>query len=178
MIKWRGCRSIFPQTSSSWYWISSQNLSTRTSSFEAEADKGLNIHASRHKWSEERHLSAKEVASFCHSTGDFNPIHCDLVQAQKAGFEGMVIPGLLVASMFPAIIAAAFPGAIYLSQTLKFRHPAVVPADIKATVTFVNTKQGFTEFNTVACEGQTVIVDGTAKALLPKQPRAQLAGES
>ena len=53
-----------------------------------------------------------------------------------------------------------------------------VPADIKATVTFVNTKQGFTEFNTVACEGQTVIVDGTAKALLPKQPRAQLDGES
>ena len=31
--------------------------------------------------------------------------------------------GILVASMFSAIIGNAFPGAIYLSQTLKFAAP-------------------------------------------------------
>lgn len=31
-----------------------------------------------------------------------------------------------MASLFPAIIGTAFPGAIYASQTLKFREPALV----------------------------------------------------
>lgn len=31
------------------------------------------------------------------------------------------MPGSLCAAMFPAIIGSEFPGAIYLSQTLKFR---------------------------------------------------------
>ena len=57
-----------------------------------------------------------------------------------AGFEGMVIPGLLMASMFPAIIAAAFPGAIYLSQTLKFRHPAVVIALLRWLVAYLRQR--------------------------------------
>jgi hypothetical protein len=33
------------------------------------------------------------------------------------------VHGILVASMFSAIIGNAFPGAIYLSQTLKFAAP-------------------------------------------------------
>ena len=34
-----------------------------------------------------------------------------------------VVHGILVASMFSAIIGNAFPGSIYLSQTLKFVAP-------------------------------------------------------
>jgi 3-hydroxybutyryl-CoA dehydratase len=37
-----------------------------------------------------------------------------------------VLPGILCAAMFPALIGSHFPGAIYLSQTLKFRQPALV----------------------------------------------------
>ena len=43
-----------------------------------------------------------------------------------AGIGGAIIPGSLCASLFPAIIGSAFPGALYLSQTLKFRNPALV----------------------------------------------------
>lgn len=42
------------------------------------------------------------------------------------GLGGAIIPGSLCASLFPAIIGSAFPGALYLSQTLKFRNPALV----------------------------------------------------
>ena len=42
------------------------------------------------------------------------------------GLGGAIIPGSLCASLFPAIIGTAFPGALYLSQTLKFRNPALV----------------------------------------------------
>ncbi len=48
------------------------------------------------------------------------------------------MPGILVASMFPAIIARAFPGAIYLRQSLKFCAPAqVVPSpDVTFSIRF------------------------------------------
>ena len=39
---------------------------------------------------------------------------------------GAVLPGMLMASLFPAIIGSHFPGALYLSQTLKFKAPALV----------------------------------------------------
>ena len=37
-----------------------------------------------------------------------------------------MLPGSLCAALFPAIIGSRFPGALYLSQTLKFRRPALV----------------------------------------------------
>lgn len=43
-----------------------------------------------------------------------------------AGFKGPILPGILLGSIFPAIIAQHHPGAIYLSQTLKFRTPVLV----------------------------------------------------
>lgn len=42
------------------------------------------------------------------------------------GFSAPVLPGILVASLFPAIIGSQFPGTVYVSQTLRFRSPALV----------------------------------------------------
>jgi hypothetical protein len=46
--------------------------------------------------------------------------------ASQAGLQGPVLPGILLASLFPAIIGSRFPGAVYASQTLAFRQPAQV----------------------------------------------------
>lgn len=46
-----------------------------------------------------------------------------------AGTGDAIIPGSMCAALFPAIIGTAFPGALYLSQTLKFRNPALVRRD-------------------------------------------------
>jgi hypothetical protein len=43
-----------------------------------------------------------------------------------AGLTGAVLPGILLASLFPAIIGSRFPGAVYASQSLAFRQPAQV----------------------------------------------------
>ena len=60
-----------------------------------------------------------------------------------------MLPGMMCASLFPAIIGSAFPGALYLSQTLKFRQPALVkpellcirddrPCALRAGITFID----------------------------------------
>lgn len=61
-------------------------------------------------------------------TGDTNPIHQSLPAAQAAGFERCLVPGIMAASLFPALIGSAVPGALYLTQTLKFRAPVQVRA--------------------------------------------------
>lgn len=69
-----------------------------------------------------------EVAAFTSSTGDSNAIHVDSAAAAAQGLPGAILPGLLMAALFPAIIGSAFPGALYLSQSLKFKHYALVGA--------------------------------------------------
>ncbi|PNW75799.1 hypothetical protein CHLRE_12g560100v5 [Chlamydomonas reinhardtii] len=72
-----------------------------------------------------RAFSAEEVKHFVLLTGDANPIHASDVAAKTAGFSAPVLPGILVASLFPAIIGSQFPGTVYVSQTLRFRSPAL-----------------------------------------------------
>jgi acyl dehydratase len=51
----------------------------------------------------------------------------------RSGFASPVVPGILLASLFPAIIGSKCPGAVYLSQTLKFRAPALVRCLLRFT---------------------------------------------
>lgn len=51
--------------------------------------------------------------AFVALTGDSNPIH-------RATSTAPIVPGLLAASLFPAIIAERHPGVLYTRQDLKF----------------------------------------------------------
>jgi MaoC like domain len=74
-----------------------------------------------------RQFTAEDVEAFLKLTGDANLIHTDTAAAKAAGLPGSpILPGIMMASLFPAIIGTNFPGAMYLSQTLKFRHSAEV----------------------------------------------------
>jgi 3-hydroxybutyryl-CoA dehydratase len=72
--------------------------------------------------------------------------------------------------MFPAIIGSNFPGALYLTQTLKFRKPALVGSSITAEVR-VSSKSGKRVTFETTCRDDAggVIVDGTALALIKEQ---------
>lgn len=53
-------------------------------------------------------FSIAEVEDYSKLTHDHNPLHFDLECATKAGYKDTPIPGLLVASLFPRIIASHF----------------------------------------------------------------------
>jgi len=73
-----------------------------------------------------RQFTVEDVEAFLKITGDANSIHTDSAAAAAAGLQAPILPGIMMASLFPAIIGTNFPGAIYASQTLKFRQPAEV----------------------------------------------------
>lgn len=71
-----------------------------------------------------------DVASFVEAVGDYNPLHSDPAYAAGTPFGGPIAPGIYTAGLISAVIGTQLPGpgAIYLSQSLKFVKP-VEPGD-------------------------------------------------
>lgn len=118
------------------------------------------------------------VSDFLKLTGDTNPIHAEQSQAASAGFSEPVVPGILLASLFPALIGSHFPGAVYASQTLSFRRPAVVGEEVTARVAVKSKRGGKVVFTTECIStGGQVLVDGTALAIIrDRQPGGSRVG--
>uniref|UniRef100_A0A452ZRL4 MaoC-like domain-containing protein n=1 Tax=Aegilops tauschii subsp. strangulata TaxID=200361 RepID=A0A452ZRL4_AEGTS len=89
-----------------------------------------------------RRFTEEDVAAYAGVSGDRNPVHLDDAFARgTGGFQrGRVVHGMLVASLFPALIASHFPGAVYASQSLKFAAPVHVGDEVVAQVQALHIK--------------------------------------
>ncbi len=85
---------------------------------------------------ERRTFSADDVSRFAHLTGDLNPVHLDAEYAASTRFGRPIVHGMLAASMFSTLLAMRVPGpgAVYLSQSMRFRAPVYVGEEVEATV--------------------------------------------
>jgi len=89
-------------------------------------------------WAEvTRHVEADDVAEFVAAVGDYNPIHSDPEYAAATPFKEPIAPGVFTAGLISAAIGTKLPGpgAIYLSQSLKFLKPVKLGDTITARVT-------------------------------------------
>ena len=84
-----------------------------------------------------RRVTADDVAEFVDAVGDYNPIHSDPEYAASTSFKKPIAPGVYTAGLISAVIGTQLPGpgAIYLSQSLKFIKPVMVGDTITARVT-------------------------------------------
>lgn len=71
-----------------------------------------------------------DVEAFVDAVGDYNPLHSDPEYAATTMFRAPIAPGIFTAGMISAVIGTQLPGpgAVYLSQDLKFLKP-VKPGD-------------------------------------------------
>lgn len=117
-----------------------------------------------------------DIAAFAAVTGDSNPVHLDETAAIAAGFEGRIAHGMLAAGYISATMAMALPGpgAIYLTQSLRFVRPVrmgdVVTTRVEILEIFRTRRRLRMSTVCVNTEGKTV-VDGEAAIMIPK-PRA------
>lgn len=120
-----------------------------------------------------RVISDSEIESFADASGDRNPLHfCD-DHAADTVFKGRIAHGILTASLISAVIGEQLPGhgAIYLSQTLKFRAP-VRPGDkvdVNCAVKDVTREKNRITLDCVCTVGDTVVLDGEAVVLAPSR---------
>ncbi|KAG2564991.1 hypothetical protein PVAP13_7NG003400 [Panicum virgatum] len=98
----------------------------------------------------------------------------------SVGHRRRVVHGMLVASLFPSIIAARFPGAVYASQTLKFASPVYVGDEVVARVQALHIRTTTANSTTASryvvkfatkCftdeEEGSLAIEGEAMAVLP-----------
>jgi acyl dehydratase len=66
-----------------------------------------------------------DIAAFVDAVGDYNPVHSDPAYAATTPFKAPIAPGIFTAGLISAVIGTQLPGpgAIYLSQSLKFVKP-------------------------------------------------------
>eukprot|EP00899_Mesostigma_viride_P018003 jgi/Mesvir1/26203/Mv02387-RA.1 len=89
---------------------------------------------------------------------------------EKHNFPAAIVQGMLCASLFPAMIGSRLPGAVYMTQTLKFHAPICVGELVQAEMEVSQRSGRRVVFNTT-CKRMSdgkLAIDGTALMLFPK----------
>ena len=90
-----------------------------------------------------RRVSDGDIASFVDAVGDYNPVHSDRAYAAATAFKEPIAPGIWTAGLVSAVIGTRLPGpgAIYLSQDLKFLKPVKAGDSISARVEVIDVNR-------------------------------------
>ena len=123
--------------------------------------------------SHEKIVLDEDITAFAHLTGDRNPVHLDEIYAGQTQFKSRIAHGMLTASLISTVLGMKLPGpgAIYMSQTVKFRAPVRLGDHVTATarVTALDVAKRRATLS-CACTvlGETV-VDGEAVVWVPSR---------
>lgn len=118
-----------------------------------------------------RTVSASDVVGFAEISGDRNPVHLSEHFAATTPFKSRIAHGLYTASLISAVLGTRLPGpgAIYLSQTLKFLAPVHIDdvVDVRVEVVeLIPQKSRARLACSCAVDGKTVLT-GEALVMVP-----------
>jgi 3-hydroxybutyryl-CoA dehydratase len=120
-----------------------------------------------------RTVGARDLEAFAEVSGDTNPVHLDDAYARTTTFGGRIAHGMLSAAYISAVLGTRLPGpgAIYLSQSLRFRRPVRIGDEVtaRATVKALDDKRGHVTLETVCLVSGKAVLEGEALVLAPKR---------
>jgi 3-hydroxybutyryl-CoA dehydratase len=81
-------------------------------------------------------ITEADINAYANLTGDFNPLHIDEEYAQTTRFGGRIAHGMLIVGLVSTVLGTKLPGpgAIYVSQQIKFLNPVRIGDTITAVV--------------------------------------------
>jgi 3-hydroxybutyryl-CoA dehydratase len=118
-----------------------------------------------------RHVTSEDVIAFAEVSGDRNPIHLSDEFAAKTPFKTRIAHGIYTASLISAVIGTRLPGpgAIYMTQSLRFFAPVRIGDTVDASVEIVELSEKGRRV-TLACQckvGYTFVMEGEAVVKVP-----------
>lgn len=126
-------------------------------------------------WAELQHTFTQEdVNKFALICGDNNPLHLDYEFASKTIFQGPIVHGILVSSLFSTLFGRSITGSIYVSQTLQFKRPVHVSKPVTARIEILSIdpkKHGNLLTCSTICklnETSKIVIEGKGEVLLPQ----------
>jgi 3-hydroxybutyryl-CoA dehydratase len=114
-----------------------------------------------------------DIVMFAGVSGDTNPVHLNQDYAAKTMFKGRIAHGMLSAGFISTVFGTKLPGpgAIYVSQNLRFKAPVRVGDTVVAKVELVELipEKKRAAFKTTCSVGDTVVIDGDATLMVPSK---------
>jgi len=116
-------------------------------------------------------ISDEDITTFAKISGDENPVHVNDAYAKGTMFGGRIAHGILVTGLISAVLGTVLPGpgAIYMSQQLRFLAP-VRPGDeatARAKVTEWDSEKGrITLLTEVTNQDGVTVITGEARLVM------------
>jgi 3-hydroxybutyryl-CoA dehydratase len=121
-----------------------------------------------------RLVTSQDVVAFAEISGDRNPIHLSDEFAARTPFKTRIAHGIYTASLISAVIGTRLPGpgAIYMTQSLKFLAPVRISDTVDASVEIVDlSDKGRRATLACVCKvDDTVVMEGEAVVKVPARP--------
>ena len=120
-----------------------------------------------------RTVAEADIVAFAAVTGDTNPVHLDADYAATTPFGERIAHGMLSAGYISAVLGTTLPGpgAVYLSQNLKFKRPVKIGDEVTARVTVgeIDATKARVTLATVCLVNGKPVVDGEAVVMVPRK---------
>jgi 3-hydroxybutyryl-CoA dehydratase len=117
-------------------------------------------------------ITEADILLFSAISGDNNPVHLDAEAAAASFFGERVAHGMLTASLISGLLGSKLPGpgAVYVSQTLRFRAPVRIGQTVAATaeVTALDPARRRATLRTTCTAAGVVVLEGEAVVMLPQ----------
>lgn len=119
-----------------------------------------------------RAFSAEDVARYADLSTDHNPVHLDETFAAETQFGQRIVHGMLVGSLFSALLGEQLPGhgSIYMSQSFQFKAPVYLDMPVTAKVEITDIRSGkpiVTAKTTCTDANGKLLVSGEAVMYVP-----------
>lgn len=116
-------------------------------------------------------VTEADVVLFAGISGDTNPVHLNEEFARETMFQGRIAHGMLSASFISTVLGTKLPGpgAIYLSQNLKFKAPVRCGDTVSATATITDivAEKKRVVMQTICLVRNQIVLEGEAVVMVP-----------
>ena len=116
-------------------------------------------------------INSSDIVGFAEMSGDRNPLHLSEHFAAKTPFKQRIAHGLYTASLISALLGTRLPGpgAIYLSQSLKFLSPVMIGDDVTVNVEIIELieQRRHVRLYCTCAVGEKIVLEGEALVKVP-----------
>lgn len=116
-------------------------------------------------------ISEADITLYAAVSGDTNPLHIDQVYGETTMFKGRIAHGMLSAGFISAVLGTLLPGpgAVYVSQSLKFKAPVRIGDTVTARCTLaeIEREKKRAKFNCECRVNDKIVIEGEAVLLVP-----------
>ena len=120
-------------------------------------------------------VGAADVEAFAAVSGDTNPVHLNEDYARTTPFQTRIAHGMLSGAYISAVLGTKLPGpgAIYLTQSMRFRRPVKIGDAVvtRVIVQALDERRGHVTLTTVCQVDGKTVVDGEAVIMAPRRPK-------